>query len=124
MNTKRTSLALAVIVGIGLAGFGASQAQAGHPWGTGIHVGHNSLHYGHGSSHVVRYSGLHNRLYYAPGAFGNVHGNHFDWHDTSHFDYHPGHYIFNGYSYQYVPGHWDFHNDGHWDFHRGGHYGR
>ena len=35
------------------------------------------------------------------------------WHDTSHWDYHPGGYVWNGFRWVYVPGHFDFHRTGH-----------
>ena len=44
---------------------------------------------------------------------------HYDWHDTSHWDYHPPSYVRHYDHYDYVPGHWDFHRTGHWDRHRG-----
>jgi hypothetical protein len=37
------------------------------------------------------------------------------WHDTSHYDYHPGEFIRHRNHYHYVPGHYDFHPSGHWD---------
>jgi len=37
------------------------------------------------------------------------------WHDTSHFDYHPGRWVWNGFRWVYVPGHYDFHRTGHFD---------
>jgi hypothetical protein len=36
------------------------------------------------------------------------------WHDTSHWDYHPGGYISHGSHLHYVPGHFDFHSSGHY----------
>lgn len=35
------------------------------------------------------------------------------WHDTSHWDYHPGHFQRHGNHYHYVPGHYDYHRTGH-----------
>jgi hypothetical protein len=35
------------------------------------------------------------------------------WHDTSHYDYHPGSYQPHGNHYDYVPGHYDLHSTGH-----------
>jgi hypothetical protein len=37
------------------------------------------------------------------------------WHDTSHWDYHPGGFVRHYDHYDYVPGHYDFHDEGHWD---------
>jgi hypothetical protein len=36
------------------------------------------------------------------------------WHDTSHFDYHPGTFYQHGNHFHYQPGHYDFHRTGHW----------
>ena len=37
------------------------------------------------------------------------------WHNTSHYDYHPGGYQRHGNHYHYQPGHYDYHRSGHWD---------
>ena len=37
------------------------------------------------------------------------------WHNTSHYDYHPGEYRRHGNHVDYRPGHYDFHRTGHWD---------
>jgi|SRR5690606_37000778 len=36
------------------------------------------------------------------------------WHDTSHYDYHPGGWQRHYDHYHYVPGHYDWHQTGHW----------
>lgn len=36
------------------------------------------------------------------------------WHDTSHFDYHPGYVVPHGNHLDFVPGHYDFHPSGHY----------
>jgi hypothetical protein len=36
------------------------------------------------------------------------------WHNTSHYDYHPGYFTPHGNHYHYVPGHYDYHQTGHW----------
>jgi hypothetical protein len=56
------------------------------------------------------------------GSYYGGHGRHFPrgghtWHDTSHWDYHPGGFVRHYDHYDYVPGHWDFHQEGHWDHH-------
>lgn len=43
---------------------------------------------------------------------------HYQWHDTSHYDYRPGYLWQHGNHYHYEPGQYRFHNDGHWDVHR------
>lgn len=37
------------------------------------------------------------------------------WHDTSHLDWHQGGWQRHGHHYDYVPGHYDYHQTGHWD---------
>ena len=75
--------------------------------------------YGNGASHISHqirnrylsgsyHFGFHNYTY------PRVHST---WHDTSHYDYHPGEYVPHGNHYDYVPGHWDYHRTGHWDTH-------
>ncbi len=58
---------------------------------------------------------------YGGGGYGHQshhgHGGHGSWHDTSHYDYHPGGYVRHYDHYDYVPGHYDFHQEGHWDHH-------
>ena len=49
---------------------------------------------------------------------GDCYGGRSVWHDTSHYDYHPGEVVRHRNHYHYVPGHYDFHETGHWD-----HYG-
>ena len=40
--------------------------------------------------------------------------NHGWYHNTGHFDYHPGGFVPHGNHFDYVPGHYDWHNTGHW----------
>ena len=99
----------------GLVGFGATTAQAqdyhrhgGHGWGTGrTHdygwQGYGNRGFGYGGHFHGRQGG-----YYRP---------HYDYHDTSHFDYHPGTIRRHFNHYDYVPGHYHFHRQGHWDAH-------
>ena len=35
------------------------------------------------------------------------------YHDTTHYDYHPGSFVPHGGHYHYVPGHYDLHRTGH-----------
>jgi hypothetical protein len=44
-------------------------------------------------------------------------GGHYDavWHNTTHWDYHPGYYQRHFNHYHYVPGHFDLHRSGHFD---------
>ena len=36
------------------------------------------------------------------------------YHDTSHYDYHPGYVVPHGDHYDYIPGHYHHHQSGHW----------
>jgi hypothetical protein len=38
------------------------------------------------------------------------------WHNTSHWDYHPGGYVAHYDHFDYVPGHYHFHHTGHWHY--------
>ena len=91
---KKIALALTVVIGLGLADMGISQAQAAGSFG--FYIG----------------SGRHH---------GRHHGGHYNWHDTSHYDWHPGGYVRHGGHFDYYPGHWDWHSTGHYDYRRGGH---
>ncbi|WP_145061965.1 hypothetical protein [Adhaeretor mobilis] len=53
---------------------------------------------------------------------GHVARPHYDYHDTSHYDWHPTEVRRHGNHYDVQPGHWDFHREGHWDRHSGRHW--
>lgn len=94
------------IAAAGLVGLGASQADAQiYGWGSG----RGNSYYGHGYRNDWRGDHYHGRYReYRP---------HYDYHDTSHWDYH-GPSLRRHYDhYDYVPGHYDFHRQGHWDRH-------
>jgi hypothetical protein len=95
----------------------------------GVHIGAGPVHVDVGYPHAPRYrraaygyggysaySGYGGyggyRAYYPP-----VRGGHSDWHDTTHYDYHPGGFQPHYNHYDYVPGHYDVHHSGHWDGH-------
>jgi hypothetical protein len=105
---KTVALSLAMIAGLAWAGLSRNEAQAGdfsfHISGPGYHVDFGRPHYGR------RYVGHHGSRYLG------WKGGH-SWHDTSHWDYHPGEWVRHGHHYHYIPGHYDFHVDGHWDHH-------
>ncbi len=65
------------------------------PYGGGVHWGGGSVHWG---------GHYHRRRRYPR------------YHDTSHYDYHPGGFQRHGNHYHYVPGHYDFHRSGHWHY--------
>ena len=95
-----------VSVVCGLAFGVGSVALADH----GHHGGHG--HGGHGHGHNHR-----NRSFYGGANFGGG-GSYYrsgpSWHDTSHYDYHPGGFQRHRNHYHYVPGHYDYHRSGHW----------
>ncbi len=102
------------------AGGAAAEAQHG-AWGG--HYSYNRGFYGggYGGARISFYSGGRGLpgVYYGRG--GGHHGHHGHghsrWHDTSHYDFHPGGYQRHYDHYDYVPPHYDWHQDGHWDHH-------
>ena len=129
MTKKKIAMFVATVVGLGVFGFGGSQAEAANPWGCGIRAGGGALQIGrsvhrggaiYGQPHGGYYGQPH-RSYYG-GRYLNGRGRgHYDWHDTSHYDWHPTEIRRHGFHYDVIPGHYDFHREGHYDFHRGGH---
>lgn len=51
------------------------------------------------------------------GFFGRSPILHNSWHNTSHYDYHPGQFTRHRNHFHYQPGHYDWHRTGHWDTH-------
>lgn len=99
---KRVSLAIAVLACIALVGGTTSVAHASS-WGFGTRYGSQS-NWGH-SNHYRR---------------GQSRGyGHYDYHDTSHYDWHRGGFQRHGNHFHYTPGHYDYHQSGHYDYHRG-----
>jgi hypothetical protein len=107
---KILTIALAAVATLALVGADANTADAAQGYGGfGIHVGGRNVHLDIGQPHGYR-------SYYQQ-RVGRV-GYHNDWHNTSHYDYHPGGYQRHYNHYDYVPGHFDYHRTGHWDRHR------
>lgn len=50
--------------------------------------------------------------YYSPSSYYRQPS--YQWHDTSHWDYHPAQIQRHGNHYHVTPGHYDWHNQGHW----------
>ena len=115
------SVGLAIAMAIVLV-FGAGTASAQH-FG-GYHGGYDCPldggyggYGGYGYAGGIRYGypsvGLYGTGYRGYGinvSFGR--GGYF--HDTSHYDYHPGHYRRHHGHYDYIPGHYDLHRTGHY----------
>jgi hypothetical protein len=124
---KRCLLLIAAMVCLAA---GAGAAEAGHGIVGGVYgrVGYgrasNPSHYSYNrgfyggprvySSYGSR--GLPGIYYGRHGQGHHGHGGHY-WHDTSHFDYHPGGFVPHYDHYDYIPPHYDWHQEGHWDHH-------
>jgi len=104
-----TSVTLATIT---LFGTLTEESQAGD---FGIHFAGRGYHVDVGRPHA-RY-GYYGSYYGGRGwCPHDVYSGHRVWHDTSHYDYHPGEFVRHGNHYHYIPGHYDWHEDGHWDY--------
>ena len=95
---------------VALAAFGSVGTTSAQAGGFSFNFGHGS-HHGSGigihfGGHSSGHHGSHYRSYRSPRR---------SWyHDTSHYDYHPGRYVRHRDHYDYVPGHYDYHRTGHW----------
>jgi hypothetical protein len=88
----------------------------------GIHFGAGPVHVDVGNPHGGWYGGSYRSYYGGHGIHHRAYSQgHLDrghsWHDTSHYDYHPGGFVRHRNHYHYVPGHYDYHQTGHWDHH-------
>jgi hypothetical protein len=93
-----------------------ANAQSFHFRSGGVHVDIGHSHHGH--RHYGRHGGYsHRRHGHGRWNVYGGYGGHRDWHDTTHLDYHPAHFVPHYDHYDYVPGHYDVHYDGHWDYH-------
>jgi hypothetical protein len=94
-----------------------ARAQGVHFGGGGIHVDVGRPHGGYG--HRSSYGGSGHGYGYGQGyrmGWGG-HQGHSDFHDTSHYDVHPGGYQRHYNHFDYVPTHYDYHRQGHFDYH-------
>ena len=117
MKIALKTLVATLMVGAAIFGVQAA-ANAGH--GHGFSGGNSG---GYGQS----YGGFsHGGSQYGGSQYGGMMGPSFGggygcqprppvWHNTSHYDFHPGQYVQHGNHSHYVPGHYDFHQTGHWD---------
>ncbi len=112
---RNFTLSLAALAAFAMLSVDARVAEAAHGFrGFGIHLGGRNVHLDIGRPHGFRANTSYRRTFYAPSR--NV------WHNTSHFDYHPGRYVPHRNHIDYVPGHFDYHRTGHWDHGYGGHH--
>jgi hypothetical protein len=99
---------LAVVLAFTTFSSSPAKAEVGvHLAGPGYHIDFGRSHHHDG------YYGHHRRVAY--GFYGGDCYRGSRWHDTSHYDYHPGEFVRHRNHYHYVPGHWDYHETGHWD---------
>ncbi len=95
-----------------------------HGYGRAVRVISNYGGYGYGGSGFGRVN-VPGGFYSAPpfqygAGYGGYNGYSYSppvtqWHDTSHYDYHPGYAIPHGDHVDVVPGHYDYHPSGHYD---------
>ena len=123
MNISRLIRGAAVaVVALAAFAFTSQSAQAQH-------FGHGHNMHRHGNSHArVIHSGSHYNNYYRPGVSISVGRAGFNfgyssypsyynrpyYHNTTHYDYHPGGVVRHRNHFHYVPGHYDLHRTGHW----------
>lgn len=105
---KKLLIGCAVVVAIACMPTG--EAEAGH-----------GLSYSFGTSFGPSYgTGLGGYTYASPSYYPTIytptyvtpHRSHV-WHDTSHYDYHPGSFRRHGNHLHFIPGHFDLHRTGH-----------
>lgn len=129
------SAILGAVAALGLALGGINETQAGDHYAHGYygHYGTSRLgsglqitvgsRYGNSGRYYSGYRGGYggyNGYQYGLGNYGYGHNHGYGyrppvWHDTSHYDYHPGGLVPHGNHYHYIPGHYDYHRTGHWD---------
>lgn len=110
---KRTLLVGAALIAA-MTFVGTSEAEAGG-FGIQLHVGHGHGGYGFvGRGNTYFNRGYIGRQPYFSGYRGFNSFRQPRYHDTSHYDYHPGTYVPHGNHLHYIPGHYHFHQEGHW----------
>jgi hypothetical protein len=113
---SRMMMGAVVLAVAGMVASADESAAQGIHFGVGaVHVDVGNPHYNRGFYGGGYYGGggnFYRRTSYYHGG-GHGHGGH-RWHDTSHYDYHPGEYVRHRNHYHYVPGHYDWHQTGHW----------
>ena len=108
-------LPAAAILAFTFLGANGDTAQAKH---RGFHFSSGGVHVDIGNPHRTYYGGGwggYGHSAYYPSHSYCWHQPAHTWHDTSHWDYHGPSLQWHGNHYDYVPGHYDWHQDGHWD---------
>jgi len=124
---RNFSIVLVVVAGLMFAP--SAQAQRfsisfGSGYGGQSHYGHNHYNFNGGYYRTPTRS---NFSYYSrgyqPSYYGGYRSSNFGnynrypvYHDTSHYDYHPGGFVPHGNHYHYQPGHYDYHQTGHYHY--------
>ena len=91
-----------------------ARAQGIHIGGRGVHIDIGRVHSGHYGRYGSFYRGSsHDGGHSSWGGYRSPSR----WHDTSHYDFHPGGYERHYNHYHYVPSQYNFHREGHWDHH-------
>jgi hypothetical protein len=113
------TFAIATVGAVALMLVGSNSADAGGR----ISIGYSPVyHYGGYSSGYgpagLGYGGVYGgHLHHNVNPWINPGYGHYDFHDTSHWDYVPGGFQRHGNHFHYQPGGWIYHQDGHWDLH-------
>ena len=113
---KRWILGLVTVIALA-AGASTASAQGfgGHHGGYhGGHGGGYGCDYGYGGYGPGVYSSGYRGFNVGYGGLNLSYGGYPRWHDTSHYDYHPGSYQRHRNHFHYVPGHYDLHRSGHY----------
>ena len=95
----------AALMAAGVAFFSTDTASA--QWNRYGHYGQSYRNYDYHRGHSYRNYGYRH----------SPRSTHYDWHDTSHYDYHPPSIRWHGNHIDVTPGHYDYHRQGHWDRH-------
>ena len=94
---RNFAIAFVAVMGLMVAGSAASEAGYGYYGGYGNYGG-QGIDGGYGYNYSTPI-----------------------YHNTSHWDYHPGQFVQHGNHYHYQPGHYDYHQTGHFDTYHNGH---
>jgi len=110
---------VALAMAVGFSAFSGT-AQAQYPGYGGCYSGNGfSIGFGRGtgSPYAAGYASGYGRGYSGYAAYPVAPRTYYRapvYHDTTHYDYHPGEHVRHGNHYHYQPGHYDLHRSGHW----------
>jgi hypothetical protein len=104
----KPAILLTAALAIGVSVIASTPADAA---GFGIYVGGSGYGYSIGAGNGC-YGGYRTAYYPSTAVYGGWDSDH-EWHDTSHFDYHPGRFVRHRNHFHYEPGHYDYHETGH-----------